>query len=140
MLQKYKEIFYGLVFGLGAAVIDSVMDAHAESLSLGDELAQHPGMLLYRALFVAFGLAVGWLLWQKNKRERDFRDLAETLKRFRQDYGGVALVMHTKVQVLLTRQDPNLSDETERLIRIVYQSSQELQSLVNSKLPAEPLN
>lgn len=140
MLQKYKEIFYGLVFGLGAAVIDSVIDAHAESLSLWDELVQHPGMLLYRALFVAFGLALGWLLWQKNKRERDFRDLAETLKRFRQDYGGVALLMHTKLQLLLTRRDPNLSDETETLIRIVYQSSQELQTLVNSKLPAEPLS
>lgn len=140
MLQKYKEIFYGLVFGLGAAVIDSVIDAHAENLSLWDELVQHPGMLLYRALFVAFGLALGWLLWQKNKRERDFRDLAETLKRFRQDYGGVALLMHTKLQLLLTRRDPNLSDETETLIRIVYQSSQELQTLVNSKLPAEPLS
>ena len=140
MLRKYKEVFYGLVFGLGAAVIDSGMDAHAEGLSLRDELVQHPTMLLYRALFVAFGLALGWVLWQKNKRERDFRDLAETLRRFRQDYAGVALVMHTKLQVLITRQDPNLSDETEKLIRIVYQSSQELQSLVNSKLPAEPFN
>ena len=135
MLQKYKEIFYGLVFGLGAAVIDSVMDAHAESLSLGDELAQHPGMLLYRALFVAFGLALGWLLWQKNKRERDFRRLAEALKRFHQEYGRDALLMHAKLQVLLTRPDLHLSPEAEELVRFVYQRSLEIQTLVKEKLP-----
>ena len=60
---------------MGAGIIDSVMDARAEGLSLWDELIQHPGMLLYRTLFVLMGLVLGWLLWQKNKRERDFRDL-----------------------------------------------------------------
>jgi len=54
-------------------------------LGLWDELNQHPGMLLYRALFVLLGMGFGWLLWQKNKREREFRDLAEMLKRFRQE-------------------------------------------------------
>jgi len=38
-------------------------------------------MLFYRVVFLLFGLVLGWLLWQKNKRERDFRRLAEALKR-----------------------------------------------------------
>jgi len=54
-------------------------------LRLLDELIQHPGMLLYRTLFVLFGVALGWLLWQRNKHERDFRALAEVLKQFRQE-------------------------------------------------------
>lgn len=136
MLNKYKEIFYGILFGLGAGVIDSFMDAHMEGLTFWDELIQHPAMLLYRTLFVLFGLAVGCLLWQKNKREREFRDLAEVLKRFRQECGGLVLLMHVKLQVLLTRGDLNLSSEAEGLIRFVYQKSQELQTLVNSKLPS----
>jgi hypothetical protein len=139
MFQKYKEIFYGLLFGLGAAAIDSVMDARAEGLSLADELTLHRAMLLYRTFFILLGLIFGWLLWQRNKRERDFRELTEMLQRFRRDYGGVALVMHTKLQVLLTRQDLQLSRETEGLIQLVYQQSQELQSLVNSKLPSAEL-
>jgi hypothetical protein len=135
MLQKYKEIFYGILFGFGASILDSAMDARMEGLSFLDELVQHPLMLLYRALFILFGLALGWLLWQKNRREREFRDLAEILKQFRQEYGGPAVLMHTKLQVLLTRQDLHLSDEAAELVQFVYQQSQDLQSLVRKKLP-----
>jgi hypothetical protein len=136
MFQKYKEIFYGILFGLGATIIDSIMDAREAGLGLWDELIQHPGMLLYRTLFVIFGLVLGWLLWQRNKRERDFRALAEILKQFRQECGGAAVVMHTKLQVLLTHKDLQLSSEAEGLIRSLYRGSQELQNLINSKLPS----
>jgi hypothetical protein len=93
-------------------------------------------MLLYRTLFVPLGLVLGWLLWQKNKRERDFRDLDEMQQRLRQECGGTAFVMHTKLQVLSTRQDLHLSNEAQGLIRSLYERSQDLQTLVNSKLPA----
>jgi hypothetical protein len=136
MFEKYKEVFYGILFGLGAAIIDSVMDAREAGLGLWDELNQHPGMLFYRTLFILFGVALGWLLWQRNKRERDFRALAEMLKQFRQECGGAAVVMHTKLQLLLTREDLQLPSEAEGLIRSLYQGSQELQALVNSKLPS----
>ena len=86
MLQKYKEIFYGGLFGFGAGSLDTVLDARMEGLTFGDEIVQHHPMLFYRTLFIFFGLALGWLLWQKNKREREFRDLSEILKRFRQEY------------------------------------------------------
>ena len=135
MLQKYKEIFYGGLFGFGAAVIDTAMDARMEGLSFRDELVQHPPMLLYRALFILFGVALGWLLWQKNKREREFRNLSEILKQFRQEYEGPAILMHTKLQLLLTREDLHLSDEAEELVQFVYRQSQDLQSLVKNRLP-----
>jgi hypothetical protein len=136
MLQKYKEIFYGGLFGFGAGVLDTFMDARMESLSFWDEMVHHRPMLFYRALFMLFGLALGWLLWQKNKREREFRDLSEVLRQFRQEYGGPAILMHAKLQVLLTRGDLHLSDEAEELVQFVYQRSQDLQSLVKNKLPS----
>jgi hypothetical protein len=136
MLEKYKEIFYGGLFGFGAAVLDTLMDAQMEGLSFGDELVQHRPMLFYRSLFILFGLALGWLLWQKNKREREFRNLSEILKRFHQEYGGPAILMHAKLQVLLTREDLRLSDEAAEIVQFVYQRSQDLQSLVKNKLPS----
>ena len=136
MLQKYKEIFYGGLFGFGAGVIDTFMDARMEDLSFWDEMVQHRPMLVYRTLFILFGLALGWLLWQKNKREREFRDLSEILRRFRQEYEGPALLMHTKLQTVLTRKDLHLPAEAEELVRFVYQKSQDLQALVRNKLPS----
>ena len=135
MLQKYKEIFYGGLFGFGAGILDTVMDARMEGLSFGDEMVQHRPMLFYRTLFVFFGLALGWLLWQKNKHEREFRDLSEILERFRQEHGGPAVLMHAKLQILLTREDLHLSDEAAELVQFVYQQSQKLESLV-TKLPS----
>ena len=37
MLQTYKEIFYGGLFGFGAAVLDTFMDARMEGLSFRDK-------------------------------------------------------------------------------------------------------
>lgn len=136
MLQKYKEIFYGGIFGFGVSVMDTFMDARMEGLSLQDEMVQHRSMLIYRTLFILFGLGLGWLLWQKNKREREFRDLSEILRRFRQDHEGPALLMHSKLQILLTRKDFHLSAEAEELVLFVYQKSQDLQALVRDKLPS----
>lgn len=74
MLQRYKEIFYGLLFGLGASVIDVSMHASMEQQGSWTELFRpQPAMAAYRGSFIAFGLVLGWLLWRKNKVERDSR-------------------------------------------------------------------
>ncbi len=135
MLYKYKEIFYGIVFGLGAAAMDTAMDALIEHRTFGAELVKHPAMVLYRVLFLLFGLTVGWRLWQRNKHERDFRGLAETVKRFQQECGRDALVMHAKLQVVLTRQDLHLSPEAEELVQAVYQQVREIQRRLKEELP-----
>lgn len=136
MLQKYKEVFYGLLFGLGAGIIDADMHARMEHGSFWTELVEpQPAMIFYRVLFILFGLALGWLLWQRNKRERDFRTLTETVARFHREIGGPALLMHTKLQVLLTREDLHLSREAEEVIRFVYERSLEIQAMAKERLP-----
>jgi hypothetical protein len=138
MLQKYKEIFYGILFGLGAGIIDTVMHAQMGNTSVWIEMVQpQPAMILYRVLFILFGVALGWLLWQKNKRERDFRHLAETVEKFHRDLRAPALLMHTKLQVLLTRQDFQLSGEAEEAVRFAYERSREIQSLAKERLPPQ---
>jgi hypothetical protein len=138
MLQKYKEIVYGLLFGVGAAAIDTVMHAQMTDRSFWDELLEpQPAMIFYRVLFLLFGLALGWLLWQKNKRERDFRQLTEALERFHRELCAPALLMHTRLQVLLTREDFHLSHEAEEAVRFAYERSQEIQALAKEKPQAQ---
>ena len=138
MLQKYKEIFYGILFGLGAGIIDTVMHARMQNTGFWIEMVQpQPAMIFYRVLFIVFGVALGWLLWQKNRRERDFRQLAETVAKFHRDLCAPALLMHTKLQVLLTKQDFHLSREAEEAVRFAYERSQEIQALAKEKVPPQ---
>ena len=136
MLQRYKEIVYGLLFGLGASVIDVFMHASMAQQGFWVELIRpQPVMVAYRVLFIAFGLALGWLLWRKNKVERDFRSLAETLEQLRRGVRQPALLIHAKLQLLLTRSDFHLPPEAEEMVRYAYERSREIGSLAQENLP-----
>jgi hypothetical protein len=132
MLSDYKEIVYGVFFGIGAALIDTVLDARAERQSLTGEIGGHPVMMLYRLLFILLGFFIGWLLWRNNRRERQFRALAEQIRRFYHDYEAQALVLHTNLQLLLTK-NPKLPPEDEALLRTTYEGSRDLQALVKQR-------
>jgi hypothetical protein len=135
MLQRYKEIFYGLLFGLGASVIDVSMHASMAQQGFWTALLQpQPAMAAYRGSFVAFGLALGWLLWRKNKVERDFRNLLETVEQLRRGISAPAILIHTKLQVLLTRGDFRLPPEAEEMVRFAYEKSREIAALAQEKL------
>ena len=137
MIRRYREILYGLAFGLGASAIDVAMHARMEEGDILTELLRpKPAMLFYRLMFVAFGITLGWLLWQRSQREREFRRVAEILDRFQRDIAGPSALMHAKLQVLLTRSDCRLSQEAEAMIHFVYERSQEIQSAVKEKLPS----
>ena len=135
MLQEYKEIFFGLAFGVGAVIIDTAMDATAQGNSYFGELTAHPAMILYRAVFILLGLALGWLLWQRNRTEREARRLTETLRRIQQQCGTQALLLRSTLQTLLTRNNLGLSEEAQQLVQEAYQRSQEFQRIADEKLP-----
>ncbi len=132
MLQRYKEIFYGLLFGLGASVIDVSMHASMERQGFWTEFFRPQA---YRGSFIAFGLVLGWLLWRKNKVERDFRSLLESVEKFRRGINAPALLIHTKLQLLLTRGDFRLPPEAEEMVRFAYERSREIGALAEQKFP-----
>jgi hypothetical protein len=136
MLQRYKELFYGLLFGLGASVIDVSMHASMEQRGFWTELFRpQAAMAAYRGAFIVFGLALGWLLWRKNRVERDFRRLLETAEQFRRGISTPAILIHTRLQILLTRGDLHLPPEAEEMIRYAYERSREIGILAEEKVP-----
>jgi hypothetical protein len=137
MFKKYKEIFYGLLFGLGAWAIDAGMHARMENVSFWTALFQpQAGMIFYRVLVIFFGLALGWSLWQKNKREREFRQLAETLVRFHLEIVQPAFLIHADAEVLLAGEEMHLSPAALAIVRSVYDKAQSIVSLAKERLPA----
>ena len=134
MFQKYREIFYGGVIGLGAAGLDTFTDGVSQGSSFADEIAEHPSMMLYRAIFLLFGLAIGWLVWRNRRRERDFQRVFANAERLQQSCSKQSLLINTKIQILLTCDDFHLSPEAQELLRGIYDSSKEIQTLVRDKL------
>ena len=125
MLRHYKEIFYGLIFGLGAACIDTFVDAATQHKAFWDVGL---GMFLYRAVFVVFGLILGWLLWRTNQSEREFRSLIEAVQKLQNDIGPAAVIIHAQTQLLLTRSAAPLPPEIEVIVRSIHEQSLKLQS------------
>jgi predicted histidine transporter YuiF (NhaC family) len=132
MLSSYKEIVYGIALGVGAAVFDTILDAKAENQSFAAEIGSHPAMMLYRALFVLFGLIVGWLVWRNRKREHELQRLMDEMRRFHQEYEARSIVLHTNLQLLLTKA-LNLPPDGEALLRSTYEKSRELQALAKQR-------
>jgi H+/Cl- antiporter ClcA len=132
MLTTYKEIVYGAVFGFIALLLDTAMDAKSEGQGFLAEVGTHPAMMLYRLLFLFFGIFIGWLLWRDNQRERNVRKLMEDLRHFHQEYEAQAVVLHTSLQTLLTK-DLHLSSDVESLIRSAYEKSRDLQGLAKQR-------
>jgi H+/Cl- antiporter ClcA len=132
MLRNYREIVYGVIFGLGAAILDLVMDARAENQTFSGEIGAHPAMLLYRVVFVLFGFLLGWLLWRNHQHERRMGELVDKVQRFLHDYEAQAVVLHTNLQMLLTK-NLQFPPEAEALMRATYEKSRDLQALARQR-------
>jgi hypothetical protein len=138
MFRQYKEIFYGVLLGLGVWAIDVGMHAHSAGRSFWAELVWSQDVaLVYRLLFVVFGLILGWSLWKNNARERGFRQLAETLARFHLEIVQPAFLIHADAEVLLSREDMHLAPVAVEVVRSIYEKSQFIVSLAKERLPAE---
>jgi hypothetical protein len=132
VLRRHREIFYGLLFGLGAALIDTFIDAKTQNKSFWDVSL---GMTLYRSFFVIFGLVLGWLLWRKNESERGFRLLQDHLQRLQKEIGAPATLIQAQAQLLLAGPGRQLSSEDQSAVRTIYEQSQKLQSINRDKSP-----
>ena len=132
MISRYREVVFGVVIGLVASVIDVIMHARMQGRTFVEEL-MHPEieMFFYRLLFLAFGFALGLILWKKNQHERETRHLAEALDKLGREITGPAMIIHTQTQLLLTRTHPALPAEAEAAVRAIYEQSTRLQSLVS---------
>jgi hypothetical protein len=131
VLKRHREIFVGLLFGVGAALLDILIDALAQNKPYWDVPL---GMILYRLLFILFGLVLGWLLWRKNTSERKFRSLQDQVQELRQKIGGPATMIRTQAQLLLGRDASQLSPEVQSTVRIIYEQSQKLQSIERERV------
>jgi hypothetical protein len=134
MFRKYREIYRGGIIGLGAAGLDTFIDAQTQENTFVDQITQHPTVMLYRAIFLFFGLAIGFLIWRNRRRERDFQRIFSAAERLQRASDKQALLINTKIQVLLTRDDFHFPPDAQQLLRGIYDSSKQLQTLVRDKL------
>jgi hypothetical protein len=131
VLRHHREIFYGLLFGFGAAVLDTFIDSKMQDKSFWDVSL---GMTLYRFSFVIFGFVLGWLLWRKNESERGFRSLQDQFQRVQKEIDAPITVIHAQTQLLLGRPALQLPTEVQSAVRIIYEQSQKFRDNIPGSL------
>lgn len=135
MLTRYKEIFFGIGLGLGALLIDASMHSSMDQRRFFEELVRpNSTMLFYRGLYLIFGAALGWLLWQRNKREREFRGLSELYKRFHQEIAEPGFLIRTKCEELLWLDDSELPPKARDIVRFIFDKAGDISSLAKERL------
>lgn len=136
-MKKHREIVYGAAFGFGAAVLDVMLHAWTEHTGVWQEILRPSlGAGLYRILFLIFGLVLGWVLLQRTRQELELNRLTESLRQLQKQIAAPAMLIHTKLQVLLTRGDLKLSPEAETILRSIYEQSQAIQAATRQTLPS----
>ena len=129
--SNYKEVFFGAAFGVGASLIDVAMHTTMSHRDFMQELL-HPelSMALYRALFIILGTGLGLLLWQRNRRERDYRRLLRSFGELRSGVAAPSMLIHTNLQLLLTRHTEAIPDDVAGILRSAYEHSVFLQRIL----------
>jgi hypothetical protein len=130
-VRNYKEIGFGVLFGLGASLIDISMHSSMENRPWIDEFI-HPSllMLLYRFMFLLLGITLGVLLWQRNRVERDSRRYAALLGDLRRDLAGPSMILHTNLQLMLTRHQAELTPPLRQIVELSYENSKVVQRVL----------
>lgn len=129
-LREFREIAFGGLFGLGATAIDIVMHARMHGQELVDQILHPgPGMAFYRALNVAFGLILGWVLWRRNKKERRFRLLLKQLCDTVDLFDGHATVVYANAQWLLMQEPSKLPEDATASVGKLQEHMQKIRVL-----------
>ena len=130
-LGTYKEIVFGISFGIGASLIDVAMHA---TMGEGDWLAEltRPSLVMavYRTLFLLLGIGLGVLLWQRNRKERDFRQLLASFDALRRGLAAPSMLVHTNLQLLLTSYQSHFPPDASQLISTAYENSRAIQRVL----------
>lgn len=129
--SNYKEVLFGAAFGVGASLIDVAMHSTMAHRDFMQELVHpEPSMALYRALFIILGTGLGLLLWQRNRRERDYRRLLRVLVELRSGVAAPSMLIHTNLQLLLTRHTEAVPEDVAGILRSSYDQSVFLQRIL----------
>lgn len=132
-IRNHKEILFGVLFGLGASLIDVTMHSSMGNRTWLDEFLQpSPVMLLYRLMFLLLGISLGVLLWQRNRVERDSRRYAALYDDLRRNLAGPSIIVHTNLQLLLTTHYAELPRPLLQIVELAYENSKLVQKVLTS--------
>lgn len=132
VLRKFREILYGVLFGLGAALIDVAM--HARMYGRGAmETIIHPSpeMAFYRILYLIFGVVLGWVFWRSSQKELRFRCLLERFASLTKDFDRHAVIVYANAQMLIMRESAQLSQDAALNVKLIYSEAQKIHALAN---------
>lgn len=142
MLNRYKEIFFGLLLGLTMWMADALMHTMLPLSETGQQptwleelLFPDDLQLITRLLFVGFAVYLGWLLWRSNQRTRAVHDLARRMETLHQQTSLPASLIIEECNLLI--QGSGLDSVTLEMVKEICQYARQIERSTN-EVPLRP--
>ena len=121
----YKEIWFGVVLGVAAWLVDAVMHvelgADVHSGNLWTEIFEpHPTALVFRLLYLVIAVAFGVFLWRANWRERQMQALEQSVIAFQRQLDIPAMRLLAAARQLRSRNSVRLDVAAEALAAEIF--------------------
>lgn len=140
MINRYKEILFGLLLGLAMWAADALMHTMMPTASpesppaLADELFSPDGTLLViRLLYISFALFVGWALWRSNRQERLGCDSERKVSAFHKQMVAPTTNILDGCNTLL--RSGGLTGEALNLVRGIHSHAQQIDEFTKAFTP-----
>lgn len=139
MLNRYKEILFGILLGAAMWIVDAAMHvelgAEVGSHGFWTELfAPHPTAILFRLVYFALATVFGVYLWRANWREREVRALEQAVIAFQRQLDRPALRILSHARQLQARNSVVLDETAAHLTTEIGADARRLDELAQKYL------
>lgn len=144
MFRRYKEVWCGVVIGIGIWAFDAILHASGEPRSgfgtfARELITSDPPRLLFRILFLIVSTVLGHCLRQIRERERRVLDLQMTIDSLRHQMVNPLLLIVGYSSSLALKEGRPASRETVEMVSKIQINARKVNELINQwPVPSDP--
>lgn len=140
MIERYKEIYYGIAIGISMWVLDAMMHASMHGhlgwhSFLQELLANDVTQVFFRCLFVMVSVAFGYALWRSNKRKLQVQDLQAAIDAFHRQTINPLMLISGYASLLSLKEGWPASREDIDLVREIQLNARKINEVINKMQP-----
>lgn len=143
MARRYREIWCSVGIGFGAWALDAILNTSGRNqwgwgAFVEEQVVSDSPRLLFRILFLMVSLGLGYSLWLSRERERQIRDLQQTMNSLQFQIANPLLLIVGYCSILSLKEGWPASREAIEIVSEIRLNSQRLSEVVKQWSESDP--